>query len=497
MENKKTFYDIFSELNKTPRPSHHEEKVADYLCHFAESHGLAYERDAENCVVIRKPATPGYKHADTVVILNHMDMVCVAKDDYLRDGRKFDPLNDEIRPYTETDENGKRWMKAEGTSLGADNGMGLSMALAILADDSLVHPALEVLTTTNEEDGMSGAAALSEDFIKGRKVINLDSEAYDEITVGAAGACLQIGKWELCLTPLPEGYVCRRIVIDGGLGGHSGVDINKGRCNCNKWLCQMLAEEFIDDYWQFTNGLVVCSLKGGTANASIASWAEAVVAVPTESLALLEKVVEEWRDILDKKFRTTDPGIRIRIEEASANQYIADFGRPLWFISRLPFGVEEMRKDMPGTVMTSNNIGVMAMQGNQLSVSCHTRSFDMNEQYILSSTIHDLMISGWAENVEKLMDTGSWMEREDSPLLALTCATFKDVLGFEPKKVAMHFVLEAAYYVEKYPGIEMASIGPLIIEPHSTSERVCLDTADDIWNVTVELLKRLAEEGRG
>lgn len=131
------------------------------------------------------------------------------------------------------------------------------------------------------------------------------------------------------------------------------------------------------------------------------------------------------------------------------------------------------------------------MQGNNLTVSCHTRSFDENEQNMLSSTCHDLMISGEADDVEKLMNTGAWMEKEDSPLLALTCQTFKDVLGFEPKKVAMHFVLEAAYYVEKYPGIEIASIGPKIIEPHSTSERVNLDTADNIWKVTVELLKRL------
>ncbi len=489
---KKTFYDFFGELNNIPRPSHHEERVADYLCRFAEEHGLEYERDAQNCVVIRKPASPGCESAESVVILNHMDMVCVAEDGYLRDGRKFDPLTDEIRPYIEVDADGQRWMKAEGTSLGADNGIGLSMALAILADDTLAHPALEVLTTTNEEDGMSGAEALSLDFIRGRKVINLDSEAYDEITVGAAGACLQVGKWELEYAPIPDGYVCKRIVIDGGLGGHSGVDINKGRCNCNKALSALIAESFIDNWWQFTDGVLVCSINGGTANASIASWAEAVIAIPETTCDEIEYAIKkEWGEVLDKKYHDTDPAINLRMEDAEAEQYIVDFGRPLWFISKLPFGVEEMRKDMPGTVMSSNNIGVIRMEGNQLTVSCHTRSFDMGEQYILSATCHDLMISGYAYNVEQIMDTGAWVEKDDSPLLALTCQTFKDVLGFEPKKVAMHFVLEAAYYVEKYPGVEIASIGPLIIEPHSTSERVNLETADNIWKVTVELLRRL------
>ena len=489
----KSFLEIFSELNAIPCPSHHEEKVADYLCRFAEERGLKYRRDAQNCVVIEKPASPGCEGAEPVVILNHMDMVCVAKDDYLRNGRKFNPLEDEILPYIETDKEGNRWMKAEGTSLGADNGIGLSMALAILDDDTLIHPALEVLTTTNEEDGMSGAEALSTDFIRGRKVINLDSEAYDEITVGAAGACLQVGKWTLQYAPLPDGYECRRIVIDGGLGGHSGVDINKGRCNCNKTLCQLISEAYIDNYWNFTHGIRVCSINGGTANASIASWAEAIVAFPKDSIEAEEHtIMTEWAVYLQEQYHTTDPGINLRIEKAGATEFIQDFGKPLWFISRLPFGVEEMRKDMPDTVMTSNNIGVIKTDGNTLTVSCHTRSFDMKEQYILSSTCHNLMIFGQADEVEQLMNTGSWVEREDSPLLALTCQTFKDVLGFEPRKVAMHFVLEAAYYVEKYPGIEMASIGPLIIEPHSTSERVNLNTAENIWKVTIELLKRLA-----
>lgn len=494
MEKKKTFYDIFSELNKIPRPSHHEGKVADYLCRFAEEHGLEYKRDAENCVVIKKPATPGCVDADTVVILNHMDMVCVAKDDYLRDGRKFDPLNDEIRPYIETDEAGKRWMKAEGTSLGADNGMGLSMALAILADDSIVHPALEVLTTTNEEDGMSGAEALSSDFISGRKVINLDSEAYNEITVGAAGACLQVGRWELEYAPLPEGYKCFKIMMDGGLGGHSGVDINKGRCNCNKKLMTLMSKDFMNDDFLLRDGILVCALNGGTANASIASWAEAIVAIPQENADMLTETVGEWSKTLREQFADTDAKINIRIEKAEAERYVVDFGNALKFISEIPYGVQCMRQDMPDTVMTSNNIGVIKTEGNEMTVSCHTRSFDNKDQDVLAEVCSNLMKIAGAREVKMLMNTSSWVERPDSPLLAMTCETFKDVLGFEPKKVAMHFVLEAAYYVEKYPGVEIASIGPLIIEPHSTSERVCLDTADDIWKVTVELLRRLAEK---
>ena len=487
-----TYLDIFHELNAIPRPSHHEGQVADYLCRFAERHGLRYRRDAQNCVVIEKPASPGCESAEPVVILNHMDMVCVARDGYMRDGRPFDPLTDEIRPYVETDGDGVRWMKAEGTSLGADNGMGLSMTLAILADDTIAHPALEVLTTTNEEDGMSGAEALSTDFIRGRKVINLDSEAYNEITVGAAGACLQMGRWDITLKPVPAGYVFKRILMDGGLGGHSGVDINKGRCNCNHELFGMMANDLMGDGCN-TDHICICRLNGGTANASIASWAEAVVALPADGAGHLQNMVGTWNASLAAGYGKNDPAVRLHLDDCEPMaDYIDGAGHIISCIAHLPYGVQRMREDMPDTVMTSNNIGMVRTEDNSLTVSCHTRSFDNGEQTKLSSDIRQMMLDGQASDVEILMNTGSWVERPDSPLLALTCQTFRDVLGFEPKKVAMHFVLEAAYYVEKYPGIEIASIGPLIIEPHSTSERVSLDTADDIWRVTVELLRRLS-----
>lgn len=489
-----TFYDIFRQLNAIPRPSHHEGKVADFLCQFAEKHNLKYRRDEQNCVVIEKAASPGCEGAEPVVILNHMDMVCVAKDGYLRDGRKFNPLTDEIRPYIETDADGIRWMKAEGTSLGADNGIGLSMALAILADDTLVHPALEVLTTTNEEDGMSGAEALSLDFIRGRKVLNFDSEAYDEITVGAAGACLQVAHCQPKWNRVPEGYLFRRIIIDGGLGGHSGVDINKNRCNCNKMLFgSFMAENTISD--SIMGNMLVCALNGGTANASIASWAESIVAIKPEYEVRLNELISEWSKKLASQYAESDPGVSIRLEDApAAESYMVNAIGVIRGLYNIPYGVIQMREDMPETVMTSNNIGVVCTTENDVSVSCHTRSFSNEEQRQLADRIKMICLDRFAnKGVEELMDTGAWMEREDSPLLALTCQTFKDVLGFEPKKVAMHFVLEAAYYVEKYPGIEMASIGPLIIEPHSTSERVNLNTADDIWKVAVEMLRRLGK----
>lgn len=473
-------YELFRQLNSIPRPSHHEERVADFLCQYAESLGLEYSRDKENCVVIRKPATPGHEMAEPIVLLNHMDMVAVG------DGsRKFDPLNDVIEAYVE---NG--WMKARGTSLGADNGIGLSMALAVLADDSIVHGPLEVLTTTNEEDGMTGAAAMATDFIKGRKVINLDSEDYDTITVGAAGAYIQLGKWKITHNEIPEGYVCRKIIMNGGLGGHSGVDINKGRCNCIKELAALLTGEFVN---HLMTDVYICSMNGGTANASIAPCAEITLAMKPTFEASLNAYVDKWNAIIQQKFAKTDPHVTIHVEETVSFAHgIENAISVLRCIHNLPCGVLAMREDLPGTVMTSNNIGMLCTKDDVVTLSCHSRSFSNDEMHQLAASINITMKGRKATEVEIIMDTPGWQEDQHSEYLKMVDQAFVDVLGFSPKKVAMHFVLEAGYYVEKFPGIEIACIGPRIVEPHSTKERVELSTVDNIWRVLVELLKRLA-----
>lgn len=466
-------YTIFRQLNAIPRPSHHEGRVADFLCDYARRLGLDYSRDAQNCVVIRKPATPGYEDAEPVVLLNHMDMVAVG------DGsRPFNPLEDAIEAYVEDG-----WMKARGTSLGADNGIGLSMALAVLADDTLVHGPLEVLTTTNEEDGMSGAANLSSDFIKGRKVINLDSEDYDTITVGAAGAYLQEATFPIERMAILQGSHCfYRLTVSGGQGGHSGVDINKGRINAIRLACELLSD----------CNVVLSDIQGGSANASI----------PGDCMAVIGVGEDEAQGLKDRIARTilpeTEPYMRITLEPVEApDAIIKDGTRIVELISNLPCGPLRMRDDMPGTVMTSNNIGVVrtikggGANSDAITISCHTRSFSDAEMEQVAHGITAQFTAAGA-SVEVMMNTPGWQENKDSQFLQVVGDTFYNILGFRPRPVAMHFVLEAGYYVQKYPGIEIACIGPRIIEPHSTKERVELSTVDDIWQVLVALLKRLS-----
>ncbi len=469
-------FSIFRELNQIPRPSHHEERVADYLCQFAERLHLSYSRDEQNCVVIRKAATPGHEAAEPIVLLNHMDMVCVGMDD---------PLSDPIQAYEEDG-----WMHARGTSLGADNGIGLSMALAVLEDDSIVHGPLEVITTTNEEDGMTGAANLSADFIRGRKVINLDSEDYDTITTGAAGATLQLHRLPMKREAVPAGkHRWYRISISGGLGGHSGVDINKGRCSAVIPLWALLTTVYNEYDFQ------VASIDIGEANASIASRGDVVVCVPSgqaaEFMKSQEATMNEW---LREEYGAGDPNISCTITKCEPQDSVIDgtaFEALLSCLEQTPQGVVKMSQSMKDTVETSNNVGRVVTESDHILVSTHTRSFIDADMESLSKEIARVFADYGAQS-ELVMSAPAWQENQQSDFLQLTSDTFQDVLGWRPRMVAMHFVLEAGFFVQKFPGIQMASIGPRIVEPHSTSERVQLSTIGDIWQVLLEMLERLA-----
>ena len=468
--------DIFKQLNNIPRPSHHEERVADFICQFAQRLGLEYDRDAQNCVVVRKPASPGCEDAETIVVLNHMDMVCVGMND---------PLHDPVEAVVEDG-----WMKARGTSLGADNGIGLSMALAVLADNTLRHGPLEVITTTNEEDGMTGAAALDPGFIKGRKVVNLDSEDYDTITTGAAGALLQRHCLPAPLVDAPGGK--RRwykITIDGGKGGHSGVDIAKGRASAVTMAWAVLAAIY-NEY-----DLELADIAIGEANASIATKAEVMLTVTSGEAAEFVKAQEEiFNEWVKEEYGETDPDVKCRVEKVQPMEKVIQheaFHQLMVCLEQVPQGVVAMSETMAGTPETSNNVGRVYYEDGAIVVTTHTRSFIDAKMKEVADDIAKVMAEGGATS-ETLMSAPAWKEDPTSPFLQTTSDTFNDVLGWRPRLVAMHFVLEAGYFVQKYPGLQMASIGPRIMEPHSTSERVKLSTIEDIWKVFINLLARLA-----
>ena len=469
-------FSIFKELNAIPRSSHYEERITDYLCQFAEQLHLEYERDAENCVVIRKAATPGHEGAEPIVLLNHLDMVCVGMND---------PINNSIRTYTE-----EGWMKAEGTSSGADNSIGLSMALAVLENDRIVQGPIEVMTTANKEDSMPGVSQLSTDFIKGRKVINLGSKNYDTIVTGAAGAILQEHRIPIQRQPAPGGKRrWYRITFAGGLGGHSGVDINKGRASAVVLTWAILAAIY-NEY-----DIDVASIKVGETNASIASSAEIIVCVPSgeaaEYVKAQQEMINEW---IKEEYGKNDPEMHCTITKCEPQTTVIDknaFERLLTCLEQIPQGVVKMSETMEGTVETSNNVGRILTEEDTLLVTTHTRSFINGDMKALADEIKGTFTACGGTS-DTVMEAPAWQENQQSDFLRLTSDVFNDILGWRPRPVAMHFVLEAGFFVQKFPGIEIACIGPRIVEPHSTSERVELKTVDDIWLVLQELLRRLA-----
>ena len=471
-----SYLDIFKQLCAIPRPSHHEEKVADFLCNFAKEHGLTYRRDEHNCVVIEKPATPGYEDKEPIVILNHMDMVCVAEEGY--------PIPGPVKTI-EYEEDGERWMRADHTSLGADNGIGLSMALAILAEDSLPHPALEVLTTTCEETDMSGAAGLASDFFKGRRVLNIDSEAYDEITVASAGAHIQVAHLPYRRTAMPKDYIALSVSVAGGRGGHSGVDIGSGRANAIKILCNLLLVAIR----QTNIKLYLINIKGGQAYSAIPCEAEAKICIPKENADAFNMLVSQCNDAIKAQYSETDPDVMVSVEPAVwHSSVINEEGTHLILasVNGIPSGPVTMRPD--GGVETSNNIGIIDSQGERCTISSHTRSFSMQALEELADNISKIFTLTGAE-VETIMHLSSWQEDLHHPWVQQVMNTFQQELGFTPTPVSMHFALEAGYFVEKFPGIHIASIGPRIMYPHSPNEKVSLTTADNIWHVVKEAVK--------
>lgn len=463
-------WELFFKINRIPRPSHHEEKIADYLCRFAEENGLNYERDAQNCVVIRKPASSGYEGHETIVLLNHMDMVCVSELNY-----EFNPLEDGVKAIEKDG-----WMSADRTSLGADNGIGLSIALAIMEDKTLEHGPLEMLTTTNEEDGMSGAANLSNDFIKGRKVINLDSEDYNTITIGAAGAYMQNCRWNFQYKQTTENLHYLKIEIKGGKGGHSGVDIHKGRGNAIKLLGELL--------YPYSKEIRIGNLKGGSSSAAIATEACATIGCRKD----LKKDLEQAIPPLLHPYKDTDKGLTINIGYTRGIPTLdyTETKRLVETIHAIPNGVISMRTDMPNTVQTSSNIGILQQEEDTTLITTHTRSFSDDEMKRLGNNIADIMRQNEG-TVRLTANSPAWEENSNSSLIELVSNTFEQELGFTPQKVAMHFVLEAGYFTSKYPGIEIACIGPRIVAPHSTKEQVEVRTVADILKVTKAILHKI------
>ena len=468
-------WEIFDQITAVPRPSKHEERIIEYLVEFAQKRSLDYSRDDIGNVVIRKPATPGYESKPTVVLQSHMDMVCEKNSDTVHN---FD--TDPIRTKIEDG-----WVKAEGTTLGADCGIGMAAALALLVDPTVEHGAIEALFTVDEETGLTGAFNLGEGMLSGKYLINLDSEDEGEIFIGCAGGVDTLASFDYTVETLDGEYEYYRIAVSGLKGGHSGDDIDKGLGNANKILAN-----FLYDAQRYDIRLGM--FDGGNLRNAIPREAYAVVAVPEHTALLFETALAQYVAAVKALYAPTEPNLNFSVSQAAV-QPVIDTDAQLGLLAALvglPNGVLAMSQTMKGLVETSTNLASVKFVGSQIVVTTSQRSSVERAKRDAMHSIEAVLALAGA-TVEHSDGYPGWTPDPSSALLATTVAAYRELFDAEPKVRAIHAGLECGLFLEKYPHLEMVSFGPTLRGVHSPDERLEISTVDKFWKLLLEVLKKI------
>ncbi|MDR1633181.1 MAG: aminoacyl-histidine dipeptidase [Dysgonamonadaceae bacterium] len=470
---------FFDRITQIPRPSKKEGKIVSFLLDFAEQHGLEAKKDKADNVLIRKPASKGKENLKTVILQSHVDMVCEKNTDV-----NFNFETDPIQTYID---NG--WVKAKGTTLGGDDGIGVAAALAILASKDLEHGPIECLFTTDEETGLTGAYALSKDFLTGGDIlINLDSEEWGEFCIGCAGGKNTKGTFYYTKTTPPADYFWFEIQVGGLNGGHSGSNINAGLGNANKILTRYL--------WTLLQEcpLFLASIDGGNLHNAIAREAKATAGVPS---AFKEKV-SVWLNVLQANLSAelaqVDKDVKLSVHSAEKPSYCIDAetgSNLLNALYALPHGVIGMSHEIPGLVETSTNLASVKMKENEtITVTTSQRSSTESLKTDIANQIQAVFFQAGAE-VSATEGYPGWKPNPDSTILKLSKFLFENLFKEEPKVIAIHAGLECGLFFEKNPKLDMISCGPTILGAHSPDERLEIETVEKWWQFLLELLKAI------
>ncbi len=473
----RTVWEQFDAITRVPRPSKKEGKIIDFLVDFAESHGLEYQKDAVGNVVIRKPATPGYEEHPAVILQSHMDMVCEKNSDV-----EFDFDNDPIRTKIDGE-----WVRAEGTTLGADCGIGMAAALAALIDPAVEHGPLEALFTVDEETGLTGAFELGEGMLQGQYLLNLDSEDEGELFIGCAGGVDTVATFKLAMEEAPKNYSFFRVDVSDLLGGHSGDDIDKGRVNSNKTVARLL--------W---DGMQSCELRlsyfsGGNLRNAIPREAYAIFGVPTRLKKDFEKRYELFAADLEAEFRLREPNFRITLNEMPQVDEVLEPGTQFGLVYSLvgvPNGVVAMSAAVPGLVETSTNLASVKFEEGRIVVTSSQRSSVESAKTYVTQMVESVFALAGADVAHSDGYPG-WAPDPKSRLLEITAEAYRRLFGTEPKVRAIHAGLECGLFLEKYPELEMVSFGPTLRGVHSPDERLEIATVPKFWNLLKEVLRTL------
>ena len=464
----------FALLCAIPRASKQEAKLRQHLLAWAGQRGLVAAVDAAGNLIIRKPASPGRENVPGVVLQAHLDMVCQNNADTPHDFSR-----DPIRPLVRDG-----WLVADGTTLGADNGIGVALMLAVLEAADLEHGPLEALFTVDEEAGMGGARGLATDVLQGSLMLNLDTEAWGEFYLGCAGGMDVNVRRSGTPEPLPAGWQGWRIELQGLRGGHSGVDIHEERGNAIKLLVRVLRglEQVIP--------LRLASLQGGTARNALPREATAVVAVPLVHAAELPGLLAEWETSLRRELAGVDAGLTLSCSSTvQLDRLLAPHEQAVWLASlhAAPHGVRRMSRQLPGIVETSNNMGMVELDASGGSCNFMVRSLlDSGSAALADEIVSLFSLSGTL--AEKAGAYPGWAPNPDSPLLALCQAVYRQEFGAESTVQVIHAGLECGIIGAKYPGLDIVSFGPTIRGAHAPGESVDILSVDRSWHLLKAIL---------
>ncbi|GAB6259818.1 aminoacyl-histidine dipeptidase [Photobacterium sp. R1] len=470
-------WQFFDQICAIPHPSKHEEALAQHIIRFAESEGLEVRRDATGNVFIKKPATPGMEDRKGVVLQAHIDMVPQKNED-----TDHDFTVDPIQPYIDGE-----WVTAKGTTLGADNGIGMATCLAVLASKDIEHGPLEVLLTIDEEAGMTGAFGLEEGWLEGDILLNTDSEQEGEIYMGCAGGVDAELSLSIDREAVPAGHTAVKLVIKGLKGGHSGCDIHTGRANANKLLGRFLfghADEL---------GLRVSNLTGGTLRNAIPREAFAIATLPAEQADALHARFATFQQILNEELGKVETNIQLSVDQAEMPSdvlAISSQQRLMSLINACPNGVVRMSDDIPGVVETSLNLGVITTDSDRITLLCLIRSLiDSGRSYVEHTLLALTQLAG--AQCEFSGAYPGWKPDPSSEVMHLFRETYKDIYGNIPNIMVIHAGLECGLFKEPYPEMDMISFGPTIKFPHSPDEKVNIETVGLFWEQMVAILKQI------
>lgn len=472
-------WQCFDEITKVPRPTHHLDKMKEFLVDWANRHNIPVKTDAVGNVVMTKPATPGHENAPTIILQGHQDMVAEKRND-----SNHDFFNDPIETIVDGD-----WVKANGTTLGADNGIGCATGMAVLLDNTLVHGPIEVLMTVDEEQGLIGANGLEQGMISGSILLNLDSEEHGQLVIGCAGGKVTVCTYKYSTEAAPADYKYFDVHINHMMGGHSGMEIGLGRGNANQQLARFI--------WKISQScdVVVSRIDGGNLANAIPREAIATIGIPADKEAELMAYATEFNNTIHAEFALAEnPDFTFDVTTAETPATIIDKKQSAALIATIfstPNGVQGMSNAVPGLIETSCNLASVKMQDDKIVITVHQRSSVDSRRDEIADRIKALYQMIGCEVIFEDAYVG-WAPNPNSKVLKIAEESFVDLFGEKPRVEALHAGLECGLFLEKMPNLDMISFGPTLKDIHSPSEKANIPSVAKYWELLTEILKRLA-----